>query len=286
MRAAKVIKRCQQCCWRHGFAVQGNAVTLFKIDGDIFRRIGRILWIDGARIDVIRRFIPWVFKHLAFGRCVQQIRVRRKRAFAPLILWHGDLMLLGPFNQARAAREVPFTPRGNDFDIGVQRVSRQLEANLVIALACRTMCNGVGAGFSRNLDQPLRNQRARNRCTQQIIAFITRIGAHHWEHKVADKFFTQIVNVNMVVRHAHQHRFRARRFKLFALTQISGEGDNFTTIFDLQPFQDDAGIEPARIGQNDFFNAVCHVTFFPKLNICGAPNSLGGVRQLPELPKT
>ena len=97
MRAAKLIKRCQQCCWRHRFAVQGNAVTLFKIDGDIFRRIGRILWIDRTRIDIIRRFIPRIFKHLAFRRCVQEVRIRRKRTFAALVLRHGYLVLLGPF---------------------------------------------------------------------------------------------------------------------------------------------------------------------------------------------
>jgi hypothetical protein len=44
----------------------------------------------------------------------------------------------------------------------------------------------------------------------------------------------------------------ARRFQLFALTQIGGEGDDLAAVFGLQPFQDDRGIKTARIGKDDF----------------------------------
>jgi hypothetical protein len=37
------------------------------------------------------------------------------------------------------------------------------------------------------------------------------------------------------------------------LAKISGEGNHFATIFDFQPFQDDRGIKPAGIGEDNFF---------------------------------
>ena len=67
MLAAKVIQRSQQRRGRHRFAIQRDTVALFKIDGDIFRRVGRVFRIDGARIDIIGCLIPRVLKHFAFG---------------------------------------------------------------------------------------------------------------------------------------------------------------------------------------------------------------------------
>ena len=46
----------------------------------------------------------------------------------------------------------------------------------------------------------------------------------------------------------------ARRLDLLALAQIGGEGDDLGAIFGLQPFEDDRGVQPAGIGENDFFD--------------------------------
>ena len=262
MLAAKFIQRSKQGRRRHRFAVQRDAVALFKIDGDIFGRVWRIFGIDGARIDIIGRFIPRVLKHFAFGRGVQQVGVGRKRAFAALVLGHWNLVLFGPFDQPCPARQVPLTPRRNHLDVGVQRISRKFEPHLIIALARCAMRNRIRAGFGGNFDQPLGNERTGNRCAQQIVAFIPRIGAHHRKNEIAHKFFAQIIDVDMVIRHAHQHSLFACWPKLFALPQIGGEGDDFAAIFHLQPFQDDAGVESTRICEDDFFNAVFgHIIF-------------------------
>jgi hypothetical protein len=44
-------------------------------------------------------------------------------------------------------------------DVRVERIGRQFEAHLVVALAGRAMRNGIGAGFGGDLDQPLGDQR-------------------------------------------------------------------------------------------------------------------------------
>ena len=46
--------------------------------------------------------------------------------------------------------------------------------------------------------------------------------------------------------------------KLLALTQVGGEGHDLGVIFGLEPLQDDRGVQPARIGKDDFFRRVGH----------------------------
>ncbi len=46
----------------------------------------------------------------------------------------------------------------------------------------------------------------------------------------------------------------ARRLQLAALAQIGGEGDHFSAKLGLQPFQDDGCVEPAGIGEDNFFH--------------------------------
>ena len=53
---------------------------------------------------------------------------------------------------------------------------------------------------------------------------------------------------------AKQQRFLPRRLKLLALAEIGREGDDLAPIGGLQPFEDDGGIEPARIGEHHFFD--------------------------------
>jgi hypothetical protein len=46
----------------------------------------------------------------------------------------------------------------------------------------------------------------------------------------------------------------ARRPEFLALPQIGGEGHHLAAIGGLQPAQDHAGVQPARIGKHDLFH--------------------------------
>ena len=67
MLAAQFVERSEQCGGGHGLAIQRDAIALLEVDGDIFGRVRRVFGIDRARINVIRRFIPRIFEHFAFG---------------------------------------------------------------------------------------------------------------------------------------------------------------------------------------------------------------------------
>src|SRR5437868_1476998 len=83
--------------------------------------------------------------------------------------------------EGRAAYELPFAPRRDHGDVGLQGVIGELEAYLVVALAGRAMGDGVGAGLLGDLDLLLGDQRPRNRGAEQIKPLILRIGAKHRE---------------------------------------------------------------------------------------------------------
>ena len=86
------------------------------------------------------------------------------------------------------------------------------------------MRDRVSAGLGSNLNLTLGDQWAGDRCAEQIDAFIHGIGAKHREHEVADEFFAQIFDVNLI--HAHKFGFMARGFQFLALAEIGGEGDD------------------------------------------------------------
>src|SRR3546814_7473293 len=62
MLAAQVVERREQGRGRHRLSVQRDAVAALEIHGDILGRIGRVLRVHGARIDIVGRLFPRVFE--------------------------------------------------------------------------------------------------------------------------------------------------------------------------------------------------------------------------------
>ena len=53
-------------------------------------------------------------------------------------------------------------------------------------------------------------------------------------------------------------RLGARGLELLALAEVGGEGDDLAVIGLLQPLQDHAGVEAARIGEDDPLDVFAH----------------------------
>ena len=196
---------------------------------------------------------------------MQQVGVDRERRFAALVLGDRDLVLLGELDQPGARGEVPFAPRRDHLDVGLERVIGELEAHLVVALAGRAMRDRVGADLLGDLDLLLGDQRPRDRGAEQILALIERVGAEHRKHVVAHEFLAQILDEDVLRLDAEQHRLLARRLELLALAEIGGEGDDLAAIGRLQPFQDDRRVEPARIGEHDLLHVALGQSLSPRV---------------------
>jgi len=171
-------------------------------------------------------------------------------------------MLLGIGHQLFAGHQVPLAPRRDDLDARLQRIGAELETHLVVTLAGRTVTDGVGTGFIDDIDQALGDQRPGNRGTEQVFAFIDGIGTEHREDEVADEFFAHVVDVDVLRLDAGLQRLGAGRLKLFTLTEVGREGDNFALVHILQPLEDDRGIQTARIGQHYFLDVAHFSSLF------------------------
>ena len=108
----------------------------------------------------------------------------------------------------------------------------------------------------RDLDQPLGDQRPRDRRAEQIDALVERVHAEHRKNEIAHEFFAQILDVDLL--DAEHLGLLARRLELLALAEVGGERHHLAVIGRLQPFQDDRGVEPARIGEHDLFDVARH----------------------------
>ena len=248
---AELVEGGEQGRGAHRLAVDRDRIAFLERDLDHGRLVGRVLGMNGARVDISRRFFRRVLQNLALGGDVQEVRVGRKRRFAALVLGDRDLMLLGEGNERIAGGELPFAPRRDDLDVGLERVSRQFEAHLIVALAGRAMSDRVSAHFAGDLDQVLGDQRPRNRGAKEVQALVLGVGAEHREDVVAHEFLAHVLDEDVLGLDAQQFRLLARRLKLLALAEVGGEGDDLGAIFSLQPFEDDGRVEPARIGEDD-----------------------------------
>jgi hypothetical protein len=191
---------------------------------------------------------------------VQHVRIDRERRFTLLVLRDRNLMLLGKIDQVGARLERPVPPRRDDLDVRVQRISRQFEPHLVVALAGGTMGHCIRPRLGSNLDQPLGNKRTGNRRAQKVDPFIKCIGPEHREHEIGDELLAQVLDIDFL--DAQHLGLAPRRLQLITLAQVSSKGDHFRTKLGLQPLQDDRRIKPTRIGQHDLLDRTCcsHLT--------------------------
>ena len=182
---AELVQRGEQGRGAHRLAVDRDWIALLEGDLDDGRLVGRVLGMNGARIDVSWRLLRRILQNFALGGDVQQVGIGRKRRFAALVLGDRNLVLFGEGEKRVAGGEAPFSPRRDDLDVGLERIGRQFVAHLVVALAGRAVRDGVGADLARDLDQVLGDQRPGDRGAEQILALVLRVGAEHREHVIA-----------------------------------------------------------------------------------------------------
>jgi hypothetical protein len=182
--AADLVQPRQQRRRGQRLAIHRDRVAVLEGNLDILRRIGRGLGRDGAAVYELLRLDPRVLEDLALGRDVQQVGVDRERRFAAFVFRDRDLVFLGIVEKPGARIEIPFAPRSDDLDVGIERVIAELEANLVVALAGGAVSDGVGADPASYLDLTLGDQRPGDLGAEQIGGFIEGIGAKHRRRRV------------------------------------------------------------------------------------------------------
>ena len=185
---------------------------------------------------------------------MEQVGIDAERGLAALVLRDLDLVRLGKGQQGLAGLKVPFAPRGDHVNIRLKGIVAQLETDLIIALAGRAVADRISPNLAGDLDLFLGDQGARDRGAEQILPLIDRIGAEHGEHIIAHELFAHILDEDVLWLDASGQSLGPRRFDLFALAEVGGEGHDLCAIFGLKPLQNDRGVQAATIGEHDFFH--------------------------------
>jgi hypothetical protein len=154
---------------------------------------------------------------------------------------HGNALLFAIGNHFGPARkfiaEPSIPPRRNDLQIGRKRRGCQLESDLIVALAGSAMGEGIGFFLSGDFDHAFGDERTRDACTQEILAFIECTGLEHRVNEIARKFLLQIDDV--AFRSASSLGLCFETFEFLFLADIRAKGDHLGIIFFFDPRQED-----------------------------------------------
>ena len=232
----------------------------------------------------ILRFVGWILEVKPFVRKVPQVFVLGIVGFT--VDLEGNIVRFRVFDLLFAALDVPDPPGCDDRHFGRERLDRQFETHLIVALARAAMADRVGALFLGDVHDRLCNDGTRKRRAEQIFVLIDGACLHGREDIVLDKFLLQIEHIEFG---------RARLLCLFlqsvqfrSLSDVPGDGNDLAVIvIFLEPRDDDGGIKSARVRKNHLFDLLFHLKI-PRLNffICHYTERGGASQAIaPPFPK-
>ena len=237
-------------------AVHRHAVAMGEVEFDVLRFVRGVLGGDRefkhALVCLGGWVEPGILENTGLVGDMEEVPVHRVRL--PERGFDGNPVFPAVRDHLRAAGE--FLPEGvelprrDDGELGRQRHVGKLEAALIVALAGGAMGDRVRLLLLRNGELRLGDQGTRDRGSEVILAFIDGIRAHHRIDEVAREFLNQVEG--MVPRGARAAGLGGETLQFLLLADVRGKGDDLRVVGLLQPFENDRGIEPARVCEDDF----------------------------------
>ena len=129
-----------------------------------------------------------------------------------------------------AVAEFGQPPWRNDLDGRLECVESQLEADLVVALACAAVRDELAAGLFSSLDHAAGNDRTSERGAEQVDILVDGVGLDGREDELLDKFAPEI-GKDEVLGTAFE-RLGASSLEVLLLTNIGHEGDDIVALID------------------------------------------------------
>ena len=175
-----------------------------------------------------------------------------------------DVVRLSVLDLLFTGLDIPLTPRGDDGHAGCEVLDRQLETNLIVALAGATVADGVGAFLERDLDQTLGDAGAGVAGAEQIL-FIHRPRLDAGDDEIVNVLLGEVQHVQLGSAGLECLFLQALQF--VCLTDVTGHGDDLAVVVVLfQPRDDDGGIQTARVGEHDLFDVFFVHVYASSLN--------------------
>ena len=145
--------------------------------------------------------------------------------------------------------EIPLPPGSDHPELGRQRPVGDLEANLVVALSGAAVGQRVAAVGQRRLHLRFRDQRPRERRSEQVAALVDRAGAQGGEEVVGGELCLEVDD--LARDRAGAKRLFSNRLEVLLLSDVGHHRDHLAGVVIPQPGDHHRRIESARVGEGD-----------------------------------
>ena len=212
-----------------------------SIGGGAPRGVGR------QRVRLLGRSAPRILEDARLDRPPEEVLVDRERGCRGLhdrdslgerVL---DLLVAGPD---------PVAERRDHLDSRVVRLEGELEAELVVPLAGAAVDDGLGADVERDLGDGLGDDRPRQRRDERVLALVERVRDDRAGALLVGEGVLAVDEEHVVgVRRARAHD---RLLEVELLANVDEDRDDLLEAVPvlLQPREDAARVEPARVGDD------------------------------------
>jgi len=225
----------------HTPGVNGNRVSFFIIDFDNFGLVGSILRIYGHDEHLRVGLRPRIFENAALVTYMQHVAV------AAIRLGLGNRnrypVLFCKRNKVASRLHIPFPPGRDHLYVRSERHVSQLEAHLVVSLPCGSVAHRVSPFFLGYPDLVPGDQRAGNRCAEQVLTFVDGVGSKCRKNELACELLPQVFNARF--DRAGREGFFFDPVQFLILAQVGREGYNLASIGLNEPLEDNRSIKSA-----------------------------------------
>ena len=238
-------------------AVHSGRNALLEVDGNIGRLVrshfrGNTQFEEARLVD--RSLVGRKLKIQALMAQMPQVLILG--VVGLLVDLQRDVVRLSVRDLLFAAVQLPETPRSDNVHLRCECMDRQLETNLIVALAGAAVADRVCAFLESNIYDALCDDRAREGSAEQVLL----IGCARLDGRndiVINKFLGQILDVQL--GSAGLERLLLQTVQLSTLTDVAGNRDDLAAVMLLEPRDQYRSIQTAGICQNNFVIFLFHI---------------------------
>ena len=225
-----------------GPAINGHGHTRFKGDCELVGGVAQAR-VLGVCVEVLGGRVPQVFEETGFHGTTPHVLVDAEWGLFRLFdgkvdfLGKGDGLVPGPGVVAGG---------GNDFQLGGQAAEPDFEADLIVALAGAAVGDVSAAELLGGLHQMLHNERPGNGGDQRVLLHVHAVGPNCGQAVVISEFVFHVDDDGFdgtTIEGTLAHGFHV----LAALTQVEGNGNDFTTGHFRQVWDSNGGVKATGI---------------------------------------
>ena len=237
----------------HLLAVDGDGLARLKLDLGVGRGVGRVLGILGHNPGVVERLVPGILQVTALDGATPQVVIDGIGVVVGT-LGNRHVVGVGVGDLVRTALQIPLTNRGDDLELGVERLDGSLKTDLVVTLAGAAVGDIGGAELVGDLDELLGKQRAGQSGEQRVLVLVHGVGGDGLGQELIGELIAQVEH--LAVQNAQVEGLLLLGIQAgLLLAHVAADANDIEILLILQPLDTYGCIKTTGICENDFFLA-------------------------------